>query len=48
MYDTRIVLIGAPGSGKGTQAQYLTQLLGVPHLSTGQMFREEIRAETPR
>lgn len=46
MYDTRIVLIGAPGSGKGTQAQYLTELLGVPHLSTGQMFREEIKAET--
>ena len=44
--DTRIVLIGAPGCGKGTQAQYLTGLLGVPHLSTGQMFREEIRKQT--
>lgn len=35
----RIVLIGPPGSGKGTQGQLLSQRLGIPHLSTGEMIR---------
>jgi adenylate kinase len=38
-----IVLFGSPGSGKGTQARFLTQCLGVPHISTGDMLRERIR-----
>ncbi len=35
-----VIFIGAPGSGKGTQAQRLASLLGVPHLSTGEMLRQ--------
>jgi len=38
-----IVLFGSPGSGKGTQAKMLTQCLGIPHISTGDMLRERIR-----
>ena len=38
-----IVLFGSPGSGKGTQAKMLTECLGVPHISTGDMLREGIR-----
>lgn len=40
------MLFGSPGSGKGTQARKLTQCLGVPHISTGDMLRERIRQET--
>lgn len=39
-----IVLFGSPGSGKGTQARMLTQCLSVPHVSTGDMLRDRIRA----
>src|SRR5215469_1074600 len=39
-----IVLFGSPGSGKGTQAKLLSECLGVPHVSTGDMLRERIRA----
>jgi adenylate kinase len=39
-----IVLFGSPGSGKGTQAKRLTQVLGVPHISTGDMLRDRIRS----
>lgn len=42
----RIVLIGPPGAGKGTQCQRLTELLRVPHLSTGEMLRAAVRAGT--
>jgi len=38
-----IVLFGSPGSGKGTQAKMLTECLGVPHISTGDMLRDSIR-----
>ena len=38
-----IVLFGSPGSGKGTQAEMLTQCLGIPHISTGDMLRDRIR-----
>ncbi len=40
----RIILLGPPGAGKGTQAQKLVQRLKVPHLSTGDMFRQAIAA----
>jgi adenylate kinase len=39
-------MLGPPGSGKGTYASRLTSLLGIPHISTGDIVREEIRAET--
>ena len=40
-----IVLVGSPGSGKGTQAKMLSQCLGIPHISTGDMLRERIRQD---
>lgn len=41
-----IVLLGAPGAGKGTQATYLEEELGIPHVSSGDLFRENLREET--
>jgi adenylate kinase len=42
----RLVLIGPPGAGKGTQAAVLSKELGVPHISTGDLFREHISQRT--
>lgn len=44
--SARLLLIGPPGAGKGTQAQRLSQALGVPAISTGDIFREHLRNET--
>ncbi|MDN5344420.1 MAG: adenylate kinase [Clostridia bacterium] len=43
----RLVLLGPPGAGKGTQALSISERLGVPHISTGDMFRQAIKAGTP-
>lgn len=42
-----IVITGKPGSGKGTQAALLANRLNIPHISTGDIFREEMRLKTP-
>jgi adenylate kinase len=44
---TVIVLLGAPGAGKGTQAELLHDRLGIPHIATGDLFREAYRQGTP-
>jgi adenylate kinase len=43
---TRVVLVGPPGAGKGTQATALSHKLGVPHISTGDLFRAHIANNT--
>ena len=42
-----LILMGAPGSGKGTYASRLKDYYGIPHISTGDMFREAIKEGTP-
>lgn len=42
-----VILMGPPGAGKGTHAGPLSQYLGLPHISTGDLFRENIRKQTP-
>ena len=43
----RLVLFGPPGAGKGTQAQLLTDELRIPHISSGDLFRQNLREKTP-
>ncbi|NOT85826.1 MAG: adenylate kinase [Methylococcaceae bacterium] len=43
----RIMLLGSPGSGKGTQAQFITEKYAIPQISTGDMLRSAVREGTP-
>ncbi|MBW4556742.1 MAG: adenylate kinase [Trichormus sp. ATA11-4-KO1] len=44
---TRLIFLGPPGSGKGTQAQILAQDLNIPHISTGEILRQAMKEQTP-
>jgi adenylate kinase len=43
----RIILMGPPGAGKGTQAEFIVKEMKIPHISTGDMFRKAVKEGTP-
>ncbi len=44
---TRLIFLGPPGAGKGTQAQTLATYLNIPHISTGEILRQAMKEQTP-